>query len=414
MKKILLVVYIMIISVMNIYTQDYYWEELILDNYPPRRTNFGMCPIGDEKVIIFGGEGIKSYSSDTLGDTWIFDLKEKKWLEILTEIKPEPRTNHRLMRLNTNKILLYGGKGIDNFLGDTWIFDLDSMEWYQIFPSKSPPLKESYSGSQLAENKVIIFGGNSIIDSTLEKLGDTWIFNYMINSWESVAWKIGSPPPKTRIGGNMVHLSENKIFLTCGRGVCGDLNDNWVFDLYNPDYEKWLQINPTNNITPMSSCAVSEICHNKVILYGGYNNYNRTWLFNSVEENWIILNLSKSPKERHFHQLSKISEKQILLFGQFEDTWLFHYPTTEINENFNNQEISISCSNDNLIIYFNNSYKNDIDIKIYNINGTELLSQNIPSDLSQYKIDISNFTTAVYFVRLYSGKDIFVKKFVKY
>jgi hypothetical protein len=158
-----------------------------------------------------------------------------------------------------------------------------------------------------------------------------------------------------------------------------------------------------------------------ILLYGGTHwgaATDSTWIFSLKDTNWYKIENSQDVGKRAFHSLSQIENGKAILtcFQEFDDTWLF-----EIDSNFIYvkdyqvcKDFEIFYKNDNLIIYFNDFNKNDIDIKIYNLNGTELLSQNIPSGLSHYKIDISNFTTAVYFVRLYSGKEIFVKEFVKY
>jgi hypothetical protein len=382
--------------------------------YPRYRSGSGLAKLVDGKILLFGGNG----GNKTNNDTWIFDLKLNTWTKIQTMNSPPPRRGHGFAQLYDGKILLFGGEsGQDMIYDDTWIFDINKMDWENMNPIKHPSSRYGFGMSTLSDGKVIIFGGDILTDSSGYKYGDeTWIYDASINSWKEYKFNSKGTPTK-RFGTGMAQLSDGKV-LMFGGSISIMLNDTWLFE---EEQNKWIELFPKNNPEGLFSMALSSLIDDYILLYGGTHwgaATDSTWIFSLKDTNWYKIENSQDVGKRAFHSLSQIENGKAILtcFQEFDDTWLF-----EIDSNFIYvkdyqvcKDFEIFYKNDNLIIYFNDFNKNDIDIKIYNLNGTELLSQNIPSGLSHYKIDISNFTTAVYFVRLYSGKEIFVKEFVKY
>jgi len=71
----------------------------------PRRF-FGMAYIGDDKVLLFGGEDWIVGVND---ETWLYDLSAGTWTQKNPASKPSARKYHAMAYIGDDKILLHGG-----------------------------------------------------------------------------------------------------------------------------------------------------------------------------------------------------------------------------------------------------------------------------------------------------------------
>jgi hypothetical protein len=406
------------------FAQSGHWVELIpanSGNSPGIRSSEGMAPIGDKKVILFGG----SYG-ERFNDTWIYDLDENKWTKIETDNAPSKRFEHKLVQISKNKVLLFGGWDYEHWLGDTWIFDLEEMKWTDMKPKTSAPAREDFGMAKLNDNNVLVFGGNGVMGTWSH---DLWIYDINENTWTELHPKYDYPKGRESI--MMTQINENQAFLYGGWGI-GILNDNWLFDL---NYNVWrsLDFHINKNIIPIADGAMVQIERNKILLFGGdtYTKYcskdsyyDGTWFFDLNSYTWYELELNIKPPGRMLHGMAKIDEKKVLLYGGFnknynhkDDTWLFILDSTTIVKEKNNNtilKIQQTIDEEIYIEYFFQKPSKSI-IQVADLQGNKLyeVKKGIQSE-GRHSITIPtrNISSGIFFIRFLADDFFKFQKFI--
>ena len=119
-----------------------------------------------ETIVIFGGN-VKGFKSN---DVWLYHINENKWEEVVIENSPPERSNNACT-INGDKVYIFGGKDVENNkLKDLWVLDLNSKTWTEL-EEKGDDIPLCRSGASLIPYKkyLILFGG--IFELTKE-LGD--------------------------------------------------------------------------------------------------------------------------------------------------------------------------------------------------------------------------------------------------
>ena len=162
------------------YSNNGSWENKIQSPKPTARFAHAMAPIfGTSKVLLFSGRiGGSTYASDT----WVYDMNANTWTnEQPPGSKPSARENHAMASIyGDDKVLLFGGSPEQHkYLDDTWVYDLSDNAWTEIIPRKpaNKPAVRGNSGLVTIDQKdrIVLFGG---ITTGGSLLGDTWIFQY--------------------------------------------------------------------------------------------------------------------------------------------------------------------------------------------------------------------------------------------
>lgn len=101
---------------------------------PPARANSQMAyDASQKKIILFGGDGLDRY----LSDTWVYDCTSRTWTQCFPETAPRPRGGHALVYLpKSRRVLLLGGYN-GRSLPDMWAYDTAGNKWISI-PHKRP------------------------------------------------------------------------------------------------------------------------------------------------------------------------------------------------------------------------------------------------------------------------------------
>ena len=89
-------------------------------------------------MILFGG-----YRDErTLNDTWAYDSRTKRWVQLQTTGGPPSRSQHGMVYDPVrDEILLFGGRDSEaQPLHDTWSLDLDTLQWSLLPPPSGAPL----------------------------------------------------------------------------------------------------------------------------------------------------------------------------------------------------------------------------------------------------------------------------------
>jgi hypothetical protein len=160
------------------------WQELRQSQYPNYVHQASATDLQFGQVVVFGGivAGPKTVigvflprdrrESPLLDETWIFDGG------VWRQLYPETRPTHRQFAAMSSHpdergVLLFGGHGGEgnpHLLADTWIFDGEN--WQELHPLTSPsPRREAAMTYDAMNGQVILFGGRG--DN--EYLDDTWI-----------------------------------------------------------------------------------------------------------------------------------------------------------------------------------------------------------------------------------------------
>jgi hypothetical protein len=84
----------------------------------------------DHDLVLFSGDGGHGY----LSDTWIYSFVDQKWERISTADSPVPRVNGAAAYdPGSGKLILFGGLGEGfNVLGDTWLFSIKDKVWIEV------------------------------------------------------------------------------------------------------------------------------------------------------------------------------------------------------------------------------------------------------------------------------------------
>ncbi len=319
------------------------WTELNPSQSPAGRGNFSMTYTDNGKVIIYGGA---SSSPDFLNDIWEYNNMTKIWTEIVPEgtTEPEARNQPRIVYIENNKILMFGGNNFDSGrLNDTWIFDLTTKEWTDVTPTGTKPLpRNSNEMVYIGNDKVILFGGTTGTDY----LNDVWEFNTSTYSWTELMANNPSPTnqPEVRSGHSMVYIGNDKILSFGGSNWVTDIiyfDDTWIYDI---NANSWTEITGTPHPIDRSGAGIAyDDDNNIVVLFSGYSdsgsgNQNDTWEFDVTSETWTEITTSNTPAIRTSCRMIYTGNNRVIMFGGREG----NNPTTYYNETW---EYGVTSSN---------------------------------------------------------------------
>jgi N-acetylneuraminic acid mutarotase len=388
--------------------QKGFWTELKPENSPSQRWAFGMCDIGEGKVMIFGGG---DSTGSELNETWIYNLDSNNWRQVITNVKPKGRVRLGLARLSKNKVILFGGT-LNDFsrFNDTWIFDIETETWEEIFPSRVPLSRYGHSISHLSDNKVIIFSGEGTSIDGDPFADDTWIFDYEKNTWDSLT--LGNSPVDCEES-MMAILDTGFVFLFGGaRG--SPMNQNYI---YNSKW--WKKLQPLSLPPATCSGGMVNLEKNILFLWGGYTLIppyylsDEAWLYNYNQNNWTKINVELTPPRRFYHQIAKIEENKIILFGGYDlitsigynDTWLFTYEPNNIQEEHINSDVLnvklIQQGNEYITLDCNLIKPSFLLIEIIDVTGRlyyEYKSEFEAEGIFQKLISINDLSNGIYFI----------------
>ncbi len=150
------------------------WTETALSGpKPANRFRQAMARIDYGKALMFGGGTLLN----DYNDTWLFDKTSGQW-QNPNPPSPLPSARKRLdmAYIGEDMVLMFGGNSALGFEDDTWVFDLSDNAWtinpYPPHPSARQIHAMAYLGGYMA----LLFGGDA--ESSLAgKDDETWIYN---------------------------------------------------------------------------------------------------------------------------------------------------------------------------------------------------------------------------------------------
>jgi len=91
----------------------------------------------------------------------------------------------------------------------------------------------------------------------------------------------------------------------------------------------WTQISPSTNPSSRSHHDMAYIGDDKILLYGGYNNLDDTWIYDISDNAWTQKSPSSVPNARFRHALAYIGDDQVMLYGgqyagtYYSEIWIY-------------------------------------------------------------------------------------------
>ena len=172
---------------------DRRWVDLAPVHSPPPVVGGSLTfdPISQE-MMLFGGGHVaeKNPQGKLVGYTgmWAFSAKDRDWRRLPLDREPPPRMNTRLVCDTKNQVcVLFGGDGQSQYLADTWLFDLKTRKWRPSKASGGPPARAGhFTVYDPVTGWVIIGGGYNLRDLT-----DLWAYDAAEDRW----WKLGDDVP---------------------------------------------------------------------------------------------------------------------------------------------------------------------------------------------------------------------------
>ena len=168
------------------------WSDLAPANSPPPVLGGSLAydPLRDE-IILFGGGHVAERTPDGrvrgYTGTWVYRVKHNDWQEMSLEDQPPPRMNSRMVCDTRNdQLVLFGGDGQSQYLADTWILDLKTRRWRQSgAPGGPPPRAGHFTVYDPESGWIIIGGGYNRMDLT-----DMWAYDLATDRWKRLEGEV--------------------------------------------------------------------------------------------------------------------------------------------------------------------------------------------------------------------------------
>jgi len=145
-------------------------------NVPSARYYHAMASVYDtDKVVLFGGN-IGGINNDN--ETWVYDYGDNKWTKMSPANKPSIRERHNLATLwDTDKVVLFGGYNSGSYYNDTWVYDLSDDNWTKLTITGEPSKRSTFGMAMVNQtNKIVLFGGRG----PTGVYNDTWVLDASI------------------------------------------------------------------------------------------------------------------------------------------------------------------------------------------------------------------------------------------
>jgi N-acetylneuraminic acid mutarotase len=147
------------------------WSQKSVSPRPGVRRCHTMAYIGGDKVLLFGGEWGIYFLRD---DTWVYDLSDNSWTQQAPASKPSARWGPVMDYLGDDRVMLFGGDGSGGLQNDTWVYDLSEGDWTEDLNTSQPSARKEHglaATSMVGPASMVLFGG---YDGSNDD--ETWVF----------------------------------------------------------------------------------------------------------------------------------------------------------------------------------------------------------------------------------------------
>ncbi|GAB2225496.1 hypothetical protein Droror1_Dr00006290 [Drosera rotundifolia] len=211
--------------------------------FPSGRFGHTCVVIGD-CLIVFGGINDRGVR---LNDTWIGHVVQKEASDPMVSWRPltvgcdlpPPRGAHAGCCINNEKMLIYGGIGLNGHrLGDTWMLDLSEDHrfgtWHEVMACPSPPARSGHTLTCIDETRAVLFGGRGLV---YEVMNDVWLFDDSTGhlGWKQLLFDLKNVVGGTsipRVGHSAVVVVGSRVLIYAGEDSDRHRKDDfWLLDV---------------------------------------------------------------------------------------------------------------------------------------------------------------------------------------
>ena len=149
------------------------WEHIAASG-PPARQGHSAVAVGDDCMVVYGGER----SAYEYSDIWMFNTTTAEWAFVSpAEDKAPPRHDHSAVYYE-GKMFVYGGRG-PTPMADFWAYDMEASAWVEMPASAGMAARFGHTAVVIAD-AMVVYGGY------VDQVGlsdEVWSFNFTTAAW---------------------------------------------------------------------------------------------------------------------------------------------------------------------------------------------------------------------------------------
>ena len=272
---------------------DQSWRKLEVRATGPRVESAMVWDPAREVFVLHGG---RDRNWDLLAETWEWAPGDAEWSRVVDAMTPNPgpRMSHAMVWDSTaERMLLFGGYRDERSLNDTWAYDSRTKRWVQLQTTGGPPSRSQHGMVyDPVRDEILLFGGR---DSETQPLHDTWSLDLDTLQWSLLPPPSGAPQPRARDHVQMARDPLSGITVMRGDALGNGLPDEtWHFDA---QARSWILVETLRQPKGASHgllCAVEAA--GGLMLLGGDSD-PETWQYQPRTETWTKLKTSGQPPE---------------------------------------------------------------------------------------------------------------------
>ncbi len=196
------------------------WSDLKPQRSPPPVMGGTLAydPVHEEMILFGGGHVAEPDSSGKLvgyTGTWAYSFRDGNWRPVATGTQPPPRMNTRMVYdANRQTFVLFGGDAQSEYLGDTWLFDLRTRRWRKSAAPAAPPARAGHFTVYDPQTGWVIVGGGY----NRSDLVDMWAYHAGQDRWRRL---VGEVPTGFYITAD-INPGQHTILLATSTRAAGD------------------------------------------------------------------------------------------------------------------------------------------------------------------------------------------------
>ncbi|XP_033734113.1 kelch domain-containing protein 2-like [Pecten maximus] len=322
---------------------------------PPRTGH--VCVCFDKYMVVWGGYANVNYLHERYlppTDIWLYNTDVGYWMRKETSGQHPPGTSGASACLFEHYMYLFAGHTEEGNVNTLYRLDLRTLEWEQVepVPGCDLPSPRDKCVCWTHHNKLYFFGGFCMplcgylrengefhTDTSLSTIGDRgWNNQLLVFDLETRMWS--NPRCKGRVpSSRAAHAAAkigNQVYLFGGRHLAERMND-----LHQLDLETLTWTGPlvtTGSVPPGRSWhTFTQVSEKQIFLYGGFdqkdNPLNDAWILDTVDLTWTKLDHYQKCNAHLWHTACRTMDGEVVVFGGCTNNILSpQEPTKHTNE----------------------------------------------------------------------------------
>ncbi|MCX7591872.1 MAG: hypothetical protein N2255_09625 [Kiritimatiellae bacterium] len=189
----------------------------------------------NREVVLFGGCGLTTPNGSP--GTWVYSPDRNEWRKLELKTEPPPRAlSPMVFDPTTEKIVLFGGDGLDRLYADTWIYDCKTRLWEERKPAVSPSPRFGHGFVFLPQSRSVVLVGGKGYTSSLSYCAvlyralpfEVWKYDVGRNEWTLIQHLEAEGPPQAPTEAACVAVDDNDAVLFIGGKPTGSVEKGTV------------------------------------------------------------------------------------------------------------------------------------------------------------------------------------------